>query len=159
MDIPGSFSWALPLLAARLLAAAGIALAVTGCYEIEQKKESLIRSYIVMLAVYLASLVAAILLFHLDRFDWRAAITYAFFAVAGGMTIAALWHLLRGTKQTGCRFSRYDRARSSCDRAIVAIIGCHRQRAVGIRPVCLSVMIAVMLLTRYWGGSLLLRRE
>jgi hypothetical protein len=98
MDIPGSFSWALPLLAARLLAAAGIAFAVTGCYAIEQKKESLVRSYIVMVAVYLAPLVAAILLFHLDRFDWRAPITYAFFAVAGGMTIAAVWHLVRGTR-------------------------------------------------------------
>jgi hypothetical protein len=97
IDDPNSFSWALPPLAGRLLGAAGFAFAITGCYALEQRKQQLIRSYIVMLAVYLAPLVAAILLFHLDRFDWRAPITYAFFVVAGGMAVAALWHLGRGT--------------------------------------------------------------
>jgi hypothetical protein len=97
IDDPNSFSWALPPLAGRLLGAAGFAFAVTGCYALEQRKERLIHSYIVMLAVYLAPLVGAILLFHLDRFDWHAPITYAFFVVAGGMAVAALWHLVRGT--------------------------------------------------------------
>jgi hypothetical protein len=97
MDDPNSFSWTLPPLAGRLLGAAGFAFAVTGCYVLEQRQQRLIRSYIAMLAVYLAPLVAVILLFHLNRFNWGAAITYAFFAVAGGMAAAALWHLFRGT--------------------------------------------------------------
>jgi hypothetical protein len=97
MDYPNSFSWALAPLAARLLAAAGIAFAITGCYALESRNQRLIRSYIVMLAVYLAPLVAAILLFHLERFDWHAPITYAFFTVAVGMAVAAIWHLARGT--------------------------------------------------------------
>ena len=97
MDFPGSFSWTLPPLAARLLAAAAIAFAVTGCYALERRQERLVRSYIVMIAVYLGPLVAAILLLHLDRFDWSAPITYGFFTIAGGMAIAAIWHLVHGT--------------------------------------------------------------
>ena len=95
---PDTFSWALPPLAARLLGAAAFAFAVTGCYAVEHKEQRLIRSYVWMIAVYLAPLVAAILLFHLNRFDWQAPITYAFFAIAGGMAIAAIWHLVRGTR-------------------------------------------------------------
>jgi hypothetical protein len=94
-DYPNSFSWTLPPLAGRLLGAAGFA--VTGCYALEQRKQRLIRSNIVMLAIYLTPLVGAILLLHLDRFDWHAPITYAFFVVAGGMAAAALWHPARGT--------------------------------------------------------------
>ena len=97
MGDPSSFSWTLPPLAGRLLGAAGFSFAVIGCYVLESRQQQLVRAYIVMLAVYLAPLVAAILLFHLDRFDWSAPITYAFFIVAGGMAAAALWYLVRRT--------------------------------------------------------------
>jgi hypothetical protein len=100
MDYPDSFSWKLPPLASRILAAAGLAFAVTGCYALERKQRHLVRPYIWLLAVYLGPLVVAILLFHLDRFDWHAPITYAFFAVAGGMAAAAVWHIARGTELT-----------------------------------------------------------
>ena len=94
---PNSFSWMLPPLAARLLGSAGAAFALTGCYALEHRSERLIRTYTALLAVYLAPLVVAIVLFHLDRFNWRAPITYAFFAVSGGMALAATWHLVRRT--------------------------------------------------------------
>jgi glucan phosphoethanolaminetransferase (alkaline phosphatase superfamily) len=97
MSDPNSFSWTLPPLAGRLLGAAGFSFAVIGCYVLESRQQQLVRAYIVMLAVYLAPLVAAILLFHLGRFNWSAPITYAFFVVAGGMAAAALWHLGRRT--------------------------------------------------------------
>jgi len=97
IDDPNSFSWTLPPLAGRLLGAAGFAFGVIGCYALEQKQQRLVRSYAVMIAVYLLPLVAAILLFHLDRFNWHAAITYAFFIIAGGMPASAVWHLARGT--------------------------------------------------------------
>lgn len=94
---PNSFSWTLSPLAARLLGSAALAFAITGCYALEQRSERLLKAYIVFLAVYLAPLVVAILLFHLDRFNWNAAITYAFFVIAGGMALAAIWHLVRRT--------------------------------------------------------------
>jgi hypothetical protein len=46
-----------------------------------------------MLAVYLAPLLLTVPLFHLDRFDPAAPITYAFFALVLTMTVAALWYL------------------------------------------------------------------
>ena len=57
----------------------------------------LVRLYCALIAVYLGPLVVAIALFHLGRFNWAAPITYGFFTIAGGMTIAALWHLVRRT--------------------------------------------------------------
>lgn len=110
MDYPASFSWTLPPLAARLLAAAGASFAVTGWYALEQRREDLVRSYVAMLAIYLAPLVAAIVLLHLGRFDWRAPITYAFFVVAGGMALAALWHVARETKLGPSYQARAERA-------------------------------------------------
>lgn len=173
MDYPNSFSWALPPLAARLLAAAGIAFAVTGCYALEYRSEPLIRSYVAMLAVYLAPLVAAILVFHLDRFDWEAPITYAFFAIAGGMAAAAIWHLVRGTT-LGKKFQDFDPLPASAlVRAwfwlVAVVIGLwglalfvHPQGAVseiGVWPqdALTSRLIASMLLTLGTGALLGLR--
>ena len=65
------------------------------------RQQRLIRSDIALLAGHFDAVVAAILLFHLARFDWRAGITYAFFAISGGMAAAALWHLFRGTTLGG----------------------------------------------------------
>lgn len=94
---PNSFSWLLPPLAARLLASAGVAFALTGYYALDHRSERLVRTYIASLAAYLVPLVVAILLFHLDRFNWHAPITYAFFVISGGMVLAAIWHLVRRT--------------------------------------------------------------
>jgi hypothetical protein len=93
MVSPISFSWQLPPLAFRMLGAAGFAFAITGLHVMHRRRASLIRDYIILLAVYLVPLVGAILLFHLDRFNWHAPITYAFFIVAGGMAAAAVWFI------------------------------------------------------------------
>src|SRR5690606_17616664 len=50
---------------------------------------------LLLLFVYLVPLTIAILLFHLDRFDFSAPITYAFFAIVIPMDIATVWYLLR----------------------------------------------------------------
>jgi hypothetical protein len=46
-----------------------------------------------MLTVYLAPLLVTASLFHLDRFDPAAPITYVIFALVLTMTVAALWYL------------------------------------------------------------------
>jgi hypothetical protein len=48
-----------------------------------------------MLAVYLAPLLVTAPLFHLERFDPAAPITYVFFALVLTMTVAALWYLFK----------------------------------------------------------------
>jgi len=48
-----------------------------------------------MLVTYLAPLLIAILLFHLDRFDFSAPITYAFFTIVLAMTVLAVLFLVR----------------------------------------------------------------
>jgi hypothetical protein len=95
LDEARSFAWDLPLLASRMLAAAALSFAVGTFMALQRPSARRVRLVLVMLAVYLAPLVAVIGLFHLDRFDFAAPITYAFFAVSGGMTVAALWYLLR----------------------------------------------------------------
>jgi hypothetical protein len=97
MAAPLSFSWQLPPLAFRMLGAAGFAFAITGLYVMHRRRASLIRNYIILLAVYLVPLVGAILLFHLDRFNWHAPITYGFFIVSGGMAAASVWFIVSRT--------------------------------------------------------------
>ncbi|HYN88862.1 MAG TPA: hypothetical protein VER55_10040 [Ardenticatenaceae bacterium] len=95
LDDARSFSWDLPPLASRMLASAGVAFATVTFMALERPNRRRLRLVLLLLATYLAPLVAAILLFHLDRFDPAAPITYGFFVIAGGMTIGALWYLLR----------------------------------------------------------------
>ncbi len=97
-DYPASFSWDLPPLASRLLGAAALAFAVAGAVAFESDKRNVFRLYLIMLATYLVPLLVAAPVLHVDRFDWNAPITYGFFAIVGGMSAAALWHLLRGTE-------------------------------------------------------------
>jgi len=94
-DEARSFAWDLPPLASRMLAAAAVSFVVGTYLALQRPNAQRVRLVLIMLAVYLAPLVAAIGLFHLDRFDLAAPITYAFFAIAGGMTLAALWYVLR----------------------------------------------------------------
>jgi len=95
LDVQQSFSWDLPPLAARMLASAGWSFAVMCFLALERPTTPRLRLVLLVLFVYLAPLVAVILLFHLNRFDFAAPITYAFFMIAGGMSLVALGYLLR----------------------------------------------------------------
>ncbi|MBX3059821.1 MAG: hypothetical protein KF770_25495 [Anaerolineae bacterium] len=96
-DVRASFSWDLLPLASRMLAAAAWAFAV-GCW-LALARPSLprLRLIIIMLFIYLAPLAAAIVLFHLGRFDWAAPITYAFFGIVLPMVALTIWHLFHPT--------------------------------------------------------------
>ena len=93
LDVPASFSWDLPPLAARMLAAAGWSFALVCWLALERPSLPRLRLVVIMLFVYLTPLAVAILLFHLGCFDWTAPITYAFFALVVPMTALATWHL------------------------------------------------------------------
>ena len=94
-DEPRSFSWDLPPLASRMLASAGWSFAVATFLALERPTTRRMRLVLVLLATYLLPLVGVALLFHLNRFDFAAPITYGFFIIAGGMSIAAVWYLLQ----------------------------------------------------------------
>ena len=92
-DEAASFSWDLPPLASRMLAAAGWSFAA-GCWvALERPSLPRLRLIILMLFVYLVPLAVAIVLFHLGRFDWNAPITYGFFAIVVPMVLLTTWHL------------------------------------------------------------------
>jgi hypothetical protein len=94
-DDPSSFSWDLPPLAGRMLAAAGISFTVVCYLVLRNPTPRRQRLVLVLLAVYLLPLAAAIFAFHLDRFDFSALITYAFFGIVALMAGAVIWFLLR----------------------------------------------------------------
>src|SRR5918998_3201421 len=95
IDDPRSFSWDLPPLASRMLASAGWAFGVATIAAIQRPVPRRTQLVMLMLAAYLAPLLLTIPLFHLDRFDPAAPITYAFFALVLPMTVAALWYLFQ----------------------------------------------------------------
>jgi hypothetical protein len=97
LDVPASFAWDLPPLAARMLAAAGWSFAVACWLVLERPSPSRLRLIILMLFIYLVPLAIAIVLFHLDRFDWTAPISYAFFALVVPMAAVTIWHLFHPT--------------------------------------------------------------
>lgn len=90
-----SFSWDLPALASRMLAAAGWSFVVVGVLVLERPTYRRLRLPLILLFVYLTPLAIAAPLFHLDRFDSSAAITYAFFAIVILMVVSTLYYLLR----------------------------------------------------------------
>lgn len=90
-----SFSWDLPPLASRMLAAAAWAFVVVCYLTLERPTRHRLRLTLLLLFVYLAPLALAIVLFHLDRFDATAPITYAFFAIVGLMIAGSGWYLWR----------------------------------------------------------------
>jgi hypothetical protein len=83
----------LPPLASRMLASAGWAFGVATLAALHRPVPRRTRLVMLMLAVYLAPLLVTAPLFHLDRFDPAAPITYVFFALVLTMTVAALWYL------------------------------------------------------------------
>src|SRR5215207_90077 len=95
IDDPRSFSWDLPPLAGRMLASAGWAFGVATLAALHRPVPHRTRLVMLMLAVYLAPLLVTAPLFHLERFDPAAPITYVFFALVLTMTVAALWYLYR----------------------------------------------------------------
>ncbi len=80
-DNPAAFAWELPLMASRMLAAAGWAFAVACLLALARPERAAFRLIMAMLLVYLLPLTVAIFLFHLDRFDPAKTITWAFFAI------------------------------------------------------------------------------
>lgn len=98
LDVQRSFAWDLPPLASRMLAAAGLAFGVACIFALEQPTPQRTRLIVVMLTIYLLPLAAAIVLFHLDYFDFTAPITYAFFIVAVGMALVSVYLLIRFPK-------------------------------------------------------------
>ena len=97
LDVPASFAWDLPPLAARMLAAAGWSFAVACWLVLERPSIPRLHLIILMLFIYLAPLAIAIVLFHLDRFDWTAPISYAFFVLVVPMTAVTIYHLFHPT--------------------------------------------------------------
>ena len=95
IDDPRAFSWDLPTLASRMLASAGWAFGVATIAALQRPVPHRMRLVMLMLAVYLAPLLLTAPLFHLDRFDPAAPITYAFFALVLTMTVAATWYLVK----------------------------------------------------------------
>ena len=90
---PRRFSWDLPPLASRMLASAGWAFGVVTLAALHRPVPCRTRLVMLMLAVCLAPLLVTAPLFHLDRFDPAAPITYVFFALVLTMTVTALWYL------------------------------------------------------------------
>lgn len=95
MDLPQSFSWDLPPLASRMLASAGLAFAIVTIFCLQQPTQRRVRLVLILLIVYLLPIGLAAPLFHLDRFDFHAPITYAFFIIVLGMIISALIFAVR----------------------------------------------------------------
>jgi hypothetical protein len=95
LDLDQSFSWDLPPLASRMLAAAGLSFVVLGALVLQRPSDRRVRLVLVMLETYLAPLAVAMAAFHLDRFDFGKPITYGFLIVAFGMSIVAAGFLVR----------------------------------------------------------------
>jgi FtsH-binding integral membrane protein len=114
VDDPRSFAWHLPPLAGRMLGAAGWSF-VTLCLAIvERPTPARIRQALVMLGVYLAPLTVAILLWHLDRFDLNAPVTYTFFAIVTALLVPTLWFLIRPPQPFPATLAIRARPHSSC---------------------------------------------
>jgi hypothetical protein len=92
---PRAFAWRLPPLAGRMLASAGWSFAVVSFLALERPARRSLRLALLLLATYLAPLAAAILIFHRNRFDPAAAITYVFFLIVGSMVAVTGWYWFR----------------------------------------------------------------
>lgn len=93
--VPWSFSWILPPLAFRFLAAAGIAFTALGLVALLRPTVCRNKQFFFLLFLYLAPLAAAILTLHLDRFDLSRPIVLAFFSVVLLLVIGSLAGMIR----------------------------------------------------------------
>lgn len=92
-DLTPAFAWDLPPLASRLLGAAATAFGAGGVLVLLQPSAARAWLHDVMTAIYLLPLLAAVLLLHLDRFDYAAPVTWGFFVAVlavGGASIAGV---------------------------------------------------------------------
>lgn len=94
-NLPWAFAWDLPPLAARYLAVAALCFAFIGLRALASGAVTQMRVVSAMIAVYLGPLTVAIVLFHLDRFNFAAPVTYAFFAIVAVMLAGALLEMIR----------------------------------------------------------------
>lgn len=99
-DLPASFAWDLPPVGSRMLAVAALAFGVAGLLVLERPSVARIRLYFTLIALYLIPLALAVVLLHLDRFDFTKPVTYGFFSVVIVLSIGALANLL-GAAQRG----------------------------------------------------------
>jgi hypothetical protein len=131
-DAPFSFAWDLPPLASRMLASAGVSFFVLCLIALQRPTFGRLRLVMLCLFLYLVPLAAAIFLFHLDRFDLSASITYGFFVIAVGMAAASTGYLLRP----------------------VRVIPDTSQEQEPTRPGVKTWLLAVAVLTGLWGMAL-----
>lgn len=94
-DEPRSFAWDVPALASRMLASAGWSFSVVCWFVLQAPSARRVRLILLLLLAYLAPLAIAIILFHLDRFDPQAPISYAFFIIVVVMVLSSSWYLIR----------------------------------------------------------------
>lgn len=96
LDLPPSFAWDLPPVASRMLAAAAFAFGLAGLTVLERPSEARVRLYFMLIVIYLVPLAIAVVLLHLDRFDFSAPVTYGFFSVVIILSAGSLVALTRG---------------------------------------------------------------
>jgi hypothetical protein len=90
LDLPASFAWDLPFFASRMLAAAALAFGAGGIVALERRSRQAVSAYLWLTVVYLAPLAAAIVVLHLDRFDFAQPVTWGFFTIALGLPASIL---------------------------------------------------------------------
>ncbi|WP_146215580.1 hypothetical protein [Hoeflea marina] len=89
-DLPASFAWDLPPLAARMLSAASLAFGVAGLLVLRRPEQGPCRFYNTMLAFCLVPLAMAAVIFDIERFDFGLPVTYGFFAVVLVLSTSSL---------------------------------------------------------------------
>jgi hypothetical protein len=78
-----------------MLAAASWSFVVVAYMALRRPSYRRLRLVLLLVFVYLFPLTIAILLFHVDRFDFSAGVTYVFFIIVVSMDVASAWYLLR----------------------------------------------------------------
>src|SRR6185503_3923090 len=95
LDKRQSFSWDLPPLASRMLAAAAVSYAVAAAMTLMHPTRPRLRLLMVLLFVYLAPLAALIPFFYSGRFDFGEPITWSFFLLVAVMTASSFFFFVR----------------------------------------------------------------